>query len=487
MNKGKICVPVCARTAEEMISGIEKAAEFADVIELRFDCLDEVELDKAIKMVADSKCIKPFLATYRPFEQGGNNPALVSDDLHKREGFFSRTRKRAEFKFVDSEFDFPIAKTYFKNSVGIVSFHDFTGLADDLEAIYRKVSDVVKIAVQSNEITDAIPVWKLLDRAKKDNKEIIPIAMGEAGKWTRILGPAHGAYMTYASLDDESGTAPGQITAKDMRDVYRVKELDLETEVYGIIGGNTSVSLSPYIHNAAFKHAGRNAVYVPLQVNNLDEFMRRMVLPATHEVELNFCGFSVTIPHKQTIMQYLDEIDETARAIGAVNTVNIEDGKLYGYNTDAEGFIEPLRKAYGDLSNARVALLGAGGAARACIYAFKNAGANVTIFARNLDKVKLLADEFGVALNQLPITNNQLLNFDILVNSTPIGMKVKSEGESPIAAESLRGMKLVYDLIYTPEKTKLITDAEQLGIKTLGGMEMLLGQAAMQQKIWTNS
>lgn len=470
-----------------MISEIEKASEFADVIELRFDCLDDVELDKAIAIVADLKCEKPFLATYRPLEQGGNNPALVSDDLHKRESFFSKARKNANFKFVDSEFDFPIAKTYFKNSVGIISFHDFTGSADDPEAIYLQKADVIKIAVQIDEITESIKIWKLLEKTKKEGREIIPIAMGEAGKWTRILGLAHGAYMTYAALDDESGTAPGQITAKDMRDVYRVKELNLETEVYGIIGGNTAFSQSPYIHNAAFKESGRNAVYVPLQVNNLDEFMRRMVLPATREVELNFHGFSVTIPHKQAIMQYLDEIDETARAIGAVNTVKICEGKLFGYNTDAEGFIEPLRKAFGDLSNARVALLGAGGAARACVYALKKAGADVTIFARNLDKAKLLSDESGIALNQLPTASNQLLNFDILVNSTPVGMKGKSEGESPIHKASLEGLKLVYDLIYAPEKTKLLSDAAELGIKTLGGMEMLLGQAAAQQKLWTNS
>ena len=155
-------------------------------------------------------------------------------------------------------------------------------------------------------------------------------------------------------------------------------------------------------------------------------------------------------------------IDETAEKIGAVNTVKIVDGKLYGYNTDADGFIEPLKNAYGDLKDVKVAVLGAGGAARACIYALKNEGAKVTIFARDLSKAKTLAEEFEVELRELPKTENQkpkinFSNFEIAVNTTPLGMKGKAEGETPATAEQLKGLNLVYDLVYTPFQTSLMT------------------------------
>ncbi len=227
--------------------------------------------------------------------------------------------------------------------------------------------------------------------------------MGEAGKWTRILGLAHGAFMTYASLDAGSETAPGQVSAEDLIEVYRAKELNEQTEIYGIIGGNTSYSMSPYMHNAAFKSAKLNSVFVPLQVGNLDEFIARMVKPETREIELNFKGFSVTIPHKQNIIKHLDFVDETAKKIGAVNTVKIENGKLYGYNTDAEGFIEPLKNFYGDLKDAKVAIFGAGGAARACVFALTQENADVTIFARNAEKAESLAEEFKVQSSKFKV------------------------------------------------------------------------------------
>ncbi|MEP6904313.1 MAG: shikimate dehydrogenase, partial [Actinomycetota bacterium] len=201
-------------------------------------------------------------------------------------------------------------------------------------------------------------------------------------------------------------------------------------------------------------------------------------------------GFSVTIPHKQSIIKHLDFLDETAAKIGAVNTVKIVDGRLFGYNTDAQGFIAPLLKTYGDLKNAKVAILGAGGSARACVYALNNAGAEVTIFARNLEKAESLANEFQVELKELPKTKDQqpktdFGDFDILVNTTPLGMKGKAEGETPVLAEQLKGLQLVYDLVYTPFQTRLMTEADKAEIPKIGGLAMLIAQGAEQQKIWT--
>ena len=289
--------------------------------------------------------------------------------------------------------------------------------------------------------------------------------------------------MTYASLDAGQETAPGQVSAKDLIEVYRVKELDEQTEIYGIIGGNTSYSMSPFIHNAAFKFHNLNSVFVPLQVQDLDEFLRRMVKQETREIELNFKGFSVTIPHKQSIIKHLDYLDETAKTIGAVNTVKIVDGKLHGYNTDADGFIEPLKTTYGELKDVKVAILGNGGAARACIYALKKENADVTIFARNLAKAETLANEFQVELQELSKTNFN--DFDIVVNATPLGTKGILETETPAVAEQIAQVKLVYELVYNPFETKFLQEAKSVFVPTIGGMAMLIAQAMKQSEIWT--
>jgi hypothetical protein len=165
-----------------------------------------------------------------------------------------------------------------------------------------------------------------------------------------------------------------------------------------------------------------------------------MVKPVSREIELNFAGFSVTNPHKETIIPLLDEVDDTARAIGAVNTVKVNDGKLTGYNTDAQGFIASLKPVYGELAGTRVALFGAGGAARACVKALRDAGATVTIFARNQTKGQALAEEFGATCESSAGDRIMGDEFDIVVNSTPLGMGTNSNF-AVLTAPQLRGLK----------------------------------------------
>lgn len=503
MNNGKICVSVCAETADELIEQIKRAEDLADVIEIRFDCLKEIDSSIWSKIKLFRKQFKGnILATFRPKNKGQGGQKELT--LEERNDFWNYSAVDEFVDWIDFEYDFRefCLRDYFKASLKriIWSFHAFNIVPDEnnLNFVFSKLSelisdkhpskdsDIIKIAVQTNDITDSIPIWKLLEKAKSDNQQIIPIAMGESGKWTRILGLAHGAFMTYAALDDGKETAPGQVSAKDLIEVYRAKELNEETEIYGILGSNTSVSMSPYIHNTAFKFHKLNAVFVPLQVHNLDEFIRRMVKPETREIELNFKGFSVTIPHKQTIIKHLDSIDETAEKIGAVNTVKIIDGKLHGFNTDAKGFIEPLLNVYGDVQNAKVAVLGAGGAARACIYALQKEGAKITIFARDLEKAKILANDFKSEISTFKSRNEDYSEFDILVNATPFGMKGKAENETPVSAEQLKNLHLVYDLVYIPSQTALMNEADTAEVPKIGGLAMLIAQAIEQQKIWTN-
>lgn len=484
VNNGKICISVCAETADDLFDHIARARPMADIVEIRFDFMDKNEIEKTINR-ADEKWKEYsefLLATFRPLEQGGSRPI---SDIERSEFWF--TGNERIFWAGDFEEDI-IEESYYRLWFGsICSFHDHSGTLSDVDKVYDRLSAAtaanakLKIAVTVRDISDSIPVWKLLQRAKDDEKNIIPIAMGEAGKWTRILGLAHDAYMTYASLDEGEETADGQITAKDLIEVYRVKELDKNTDVYGVIGDPVSTSKSPYMHNAAFAETGINAVFLPLLVKDLDEFIRRMVAPSTREVELNFAGFSVTMPHKQAIMKHLDEIDETAKQIGAVNTVKIVDDKLIGYNTDAHGFVTPLRIKFGDLKNVRVAVIGAGGAARACVYALTQEGAEATICARDKTKAELFAQEFNAGVRQFTSVDS----FDIVVNATPLGMKGALEDKSPLTADQLKGVKFVYDLVTRADDTPLVSAAKKVGIPAIGGLEMLIAQGVKQFEIWT--
>jgi 3-dehydroquinate dehydratase/shikimate dehydrogenase len=478
MNNGKICISICARTATELLDRISRAEPLADVVEVRFDCLSDDDQITTAKRLPEISA--DYLFTYRPREQGGNRDITRQERID----FWSAARPQA---MIDLEEDI-IENVDAKQQTVICSFHDFSGSAADVQEIYQRIkslgADIVKIAVNVNDITGTISLWSLLERAVSDGQAIIPIGMGEAGKTTRILGLARGAYMTYASLDGRSETAPGQISADDLNNVYRVKDLSPDTGVYGIVAGDTSYSVSPYMHNSAFKAAGLNSVFVPLQVTDVDEFFRRMVVPASREIDLNFKGFSVTNPHKQTIIPHLDEIDAAARQIGAVNTVNIVDGRTYGYNTDAEGFIRPLKKKLGDLSGMRAAVIGAGGAARACIYSLLKENAAVTIFARDAQKAAGVGTAFDVPVQQLG-GDDGFAGFDIVINTTPIGTKGKSINETVTTAERLQGVKLVYDLTYNPLETRLIREAATAGAETLGGMEMLIAQGERQFEIWT--
>lgn len=491
MNNGKICVSVCAETADELIKLLRRAEEIADVVEVRLDGLKPDQVAPAFDRLQSEKTI---LLTIRPKSQSGKTDYSIQDRMSLWTHYAMHKRIDHKAIWIDHETDLIPKKEFLfwaEDCFVIRSQHDMDGVPDDLNKLYdRTVSDteVGKIAVQAIDITDTIGIWNLLKRANEEGKRIIPIAMGEAGKWTRILGSAHGAFMTYAALETGSETAPGQISVDDMTDVFRVKEHDENTGVYGIVAGNTGYSVSPWMHNAAFKAAGLNSVFVPLQVADLGAFFSRIVLPDTREIDLNFKGFSVTNPHKQAIIPFLDDIDETAAKMGAVNTVKIEDGKLYGFNTDTVGFITSLRQAYGELADVRVAVYGAGGAARACIYSLQQEGAVVTLVGRNQEKGQVLADEFEIEFQEPSTVKHPLANyFDIIVNATPLGTAGTSMNFAILETEQLLGIKLVYDLVYNPSETTLIREAKAAEVPTIGGLEMLIAQGVKQFEIWTGS
>lgn len=466
----QICVPICQTDL-----GAPRKVECADLIELRLDCL-ESEPENLTEILKNID--RPVILTYRPSEQGGYHELNREQRLK-----FWKQAPDGERIWWDIESDLAddLAADW---SRVIISHHDFNGVPDDLQDIYSRLAGslahVVKIAFQAHDITDCLPAFDLLSRAQREGKEIIPIAMGNAGIPTRVLGPSRGAFLTYGSLDDESGTAPGQVTARNLRLLYRIDEIDQDTIVCGVIGNPVMHSVSPQYHNGWFRAECINGVYLPFEVKDVHSFVRRMVHPRTRELDWNLRGLSVTAPHKQAVMEHLDWIDSTAKEIGAVNTIVIETDRLLGYNTDAAGFIDPLLQKFESLDGWRAAVIGAGGAARAVIWALHKQNANVTIFARDVSK----AQSFGVECESLASASFE--NYDLVVNTTPLGSGSYID-QSPVSAEQLKGARCIYDLIYNPADTKFLRAGREAGCDTIGGLEMLVAQAKLQFELWTDS
>jgi 3-dehydroquinate dehydratase/shikimate dehydrogenase len=484
----RICVPVCVCRIDELRDAMNAAAAVADIVELRADCLPAA--DPTLVMKTAGVTDQPLILTLRSPEQGG----LFPNDIEARRRFWSGVTGLPRDSLIDLELDlvdeFAHGDLPGKLPVDwdhvICSHHDFVAgpenLPDIVERIGATPAGIIKIAVQAADAIDCLPLFKLLEKVQAEQRKIIAIAMGQAGVMTRILGPSRGSFLTYASWDSESGTAPGQLTVADLRDVYRIDRIDHETQIFGIMGQPVSHSLSPHIHNAAFAANNLNKVFIPFEVRDALQFIRRMIHPKTRELDWNLKGLSVTAPHKSIVMQALDWIDPSCREIGAVNTIVVHDDELWGYNTDAAGFMAPLRKALGSVRNARCAVVGAGGAARACVWALKQEGAEVTVFAREQSKAEFLAQTFGVQAKQFPPT--AFAPFDVVINATPLGTRGKAENESVGMAEQLRGVRLAYDLVYNPIETRFLREARAAGCEVLGGIEMLLAQANEQFKLW---
>jgi 3-dehydroquinate dehydratase/shikimate dehydrogenase len=479
-HRSIVCVPVCEKDFNALQGAAARAKEDTDLIELRLDCIDGAISVEALARVLDSLHF-PVILTYRPAEQGGHRNLSRA----ARASFWKAIAPRGEHLWWDVEAD--LAREVSPDwSRTIVSHHDFVGVPEDLTQIYERLAQmparVLKIAVHANDIADCLLLFQLIDRARREGREVIAIAMGNAGIATRILGPSRGTFLTYGALDDESGTAPGQINAHKLRSLYHIDQINQETMVCGLVGLPVMHSVSPHLHNAAFASEAVNGVYLPFEVRDIDSFVKRMVHPRTRELNWNLRGLSITAPHKQALMDYLDWIEPDAKAIGAVNTVVVEQDRLLGYNTDAAGFVQPLLSRFPSLADLRVAILGAGGAARAAIWALQKHKANVTLFARNRTRADALAQLFQIECQ--PLTSASFAGYDLVINATPLGSGEQLD-QLPATAEHLTGARCVYDLVYNPIQTRLLREAREAGCQTLGGLEMLVSQAKLQFELWT--
>ena len=261
----------------------------------------------------------------------------------------------------------------------------------------------------------------------------------------------------------------------------------LPTFQLGLTGYPLGHSLSPKIHTAALEACGLEGTYslFPIHPDDKQGLKDLLVRVRTGEIR----GLNVTIPHKQNVIEFLDELTPTAKAIGAVNTIYCRGNKLIGENTDAPGFLSDLKKFSGnrELGIGKLALiLGAGGSARAVVYALVNAGWNVTIAARRLEQAQEVAGQFDrtVAM-ELNLQTFQRSDLQLIINTTPIGLTPHTD-QSPLPENmTLPKDTLIYDLVYNPRETKLVRDARSQGVSATTGLGMLIEQAALSFELWT--
>jgi 3-dehydroquinate dehydratase/shikimate dehydrogenase len=470
----KICVALAEATTAAFAARMAELAPQADLFEVRVD--HAASLDLAALLRARTK---PILFTCRAQSEGGRFPDA---DAAARRRLLLEAAERG-FDLVDVEaragFDDVVAAR--KGRGLVLSWHDTAGTPDDLDSIYERMAavgpDVVKIAVTARSIRDLGRVLALASRHAGDERpRLVAIAMGPLGVASRVLGGRYNAPFGFASVADGRGTAPGQLTADMLERIYRARTIGRDTRVYGLLGSDVQRSLSPAIQNRAFAERGIDAVYVPVQAESLDAFV--LALPA-----LGLSGWSVTRPYKGGMLGHLDSVTPPAAEAGSVNTVVSQDGRLVGLSTDGDGVLVPLRQRL-DPNGRRVAILGAGGAARAAAFALVKAGARVDVLARRAEQAGEVASATGAAAAPLAALDD--VPYDVLLNATPVGSGA-FPGALPVPARALRPGSVVFDMVYEPRETPLLAAARARGCSTIDGVEMLVAQAVGQFEAWSGA
>ena len=394
-----LAVPIAAPDCDKAKQQIKAArAAGAEMLELRTDYLENLSVDlaKSLMHQAKSAGTQPLIVTCRDRQQGGaiDYPQQLRVDI-------LTSALKAGAEFIDFEYEnflsmenqerIRLALSQSSRARLILSAHNFKTKFANIAKLYREILTVYpaaipKLVYTANHINDCFDAFDLLHQT---SGERIVFCMGQAGLVSRIIAKKLNSLLTFASIDGETATAPGQLTIEQLKTIYRWDSINADTELYGIIGSPIAHSLSPAIHNACFTDIRANKLNLPLLVEggktDFDRFMRNIL----NRPWLGFRGFSVTIPHKQNTLDFVKEsqgfVEPLAERIGAVNTLLIgADGKLSAYNTDYAGALDALTSTLGksraDLKDLPVAVIGAGGIARAIVAGLSDAGARIKIY-----------------------------------------------------------------------------------------------------------
>ncbi len=488
----RLCVSIFVHSLEQAKSDIARATESgADTIELRMDLLPDAQI--ALELATYCRPTVWSIITCRSAAEGGQ----TSIDEGSRLEFLNEANGST---FTDIELSAIHSILPRENSAWIVSAHDFKTRPPKLYSIVEEMNaidaSVNKIVWQARSVRDNFEALELLINRQRPT---IALCMGEAGLISRILAKKFGAFLTFAALDVGKESAPGQITIEQMKQLYRWDAMRPSTKVFGVIGSPVAHSLSPAIHNAAFDATGFDGVYLPLLVEPSFESFKAFVESAIAFAPLDLSGLSITIPHKENALRYLKAkgatVEPLAESIGAVNTIVIEramrdaEPVLRGYNTDHAAILDALEVDRTALAGKRVAVIGAGGTARAAVAAMASLGATIVIYNRTLEKAVVFAAEFSGRSGKVVAAKLEKLCdscCDIFINTTSVGMHPNIE-DSPWGETlpKLSAELIVFDAIYNPMETKFIRQAKAAGAKTIGGVEMFVRQAVRQFELFT--
>lgn len=473
----KVCLALSGETVEDMIELAESLAQDNPFVEFRLDYLKQplAALTK-IRSFLETHHYVTAIGTCRRAENGGKFKGSLAKQLE-----VLTKANVAGCQIVDLEIQSglkskpeALARLRSRGRL-LISFHDFRAtrnLDGTLEKMLKIPADFYKIVTTATTLSDNVAMMKFL-QAHSDKHALVGLCMGEQGIISRVLGVRSGSVFTFGAVSADLQTAPGQVNARDLRAIYRIEQVDPATRVYGVAGDPIEHSLSPVIMNAAMRRENVNSVYLPLHAKTLKD-----LLYCIREIPLH--GLSVTMPYKQSIVEHLDNTDAHTTKTGACNTVvRGQDGKLYGFNTDIAGVIRPLEQRL-TIENAKVLVLGAGGAARAAVFGLKERGAELWIMNRTSAKGQKLARQ--AKAHSIKRTDLRKHAFDVIINATPIGMG--NTRDCPLKDEEIKA-RVVFDMVYDPVETRLLQVARAKGIAVIPGIEMFVHQAARQFEIWT--
>jgi len=459
MSKPLFVITVAAPTTAELRRRRDAASQAgADLVELRLDSVSDPDVTGAL-----AGRMTPCIVTCRPEWEGG---AFKDAESERRKLLDCALQRGAEY--IDLEFKAAFAPELIGSTGGkriVLSSHDFEGIPRDLPERVRSMraagAEIVKVAITARSLSDNLHLLQL-ERARNT----VLIGMGPIGAPTRVLAAHFHSHWTYAG----DAHAPGMISAARMLDEFRFRDVTDATAIYGVVGSPLTHSASPAMHNAAFRAAGVDAVYLPLVASSADDF-------TIFATALGVQGVSITIPYKVDLFQRADDVDELGTKVGAVNTYRRDGLRWEARNTDVSGFLAPLAGRL-NLRGARAAILGTGGAARAVAVALASAGSAITVYGRNRGRAKTVAALCGGDAAAFPVAP---ASWDLLVNTTPVGM-FPNVDETPF--EGAFDGRVVYDLVYNPMDTRLLKEAAAARCDVIGGLDMLVAQAEDQSEWW---
>jgi 3-dehydroquinate dehydratase / shikimate dehydrogenase len=477
MRLPRVCLALSGDKIEDMLAISESMARDNPFIEFRLDYLKQplTALSKISRFLETHQYVTA-IGTCRRVENGGKFKGSLASQLEVLGKAHAAGCQMLDLELQSALKAKPEALARLRSHAGLIlSFHDFhatRNLDTTLEKMVKIPADFYKVVSTATTLSDNVTMMKFL-QARSGEHSLIGLCMGEQGIISRILGVRAGSVFTFGAVNAELKTAPGQISARDLRGIYRIDQVDAATRIYGVAGDPVGHSLSPVIMNAALRRENVNGVYLPLHAKTLKDLIH-----CVREIPLH--GLSITMPYKQTILPFLDNTDAHTSKIGACNTVvRGQDGKLYGFNTDVAGIIRPLEQRI-SIENAKVLVLGAGGAARAAVFGLKERGAEVWVMNRTSIKGQKLARQ--AKAHSIKRADLRKVAFDVIINATPVGMG--NTHDCPLKDAEIQA-RVVFDMVYDPVETHLLRVARAKGIAVIPGVEMFVQQAARQFEIWT--